>query len=92
MLTSIIGYTAALVTTFCLLPQLYKIIINKNSEGISVLTYAILLTGQILWVIYGLLVDDKVIISANLVSGLFSLLIIVFVNVYKNKSGVSSSV
>lgn len=91
MLTSIIGYTAALVTTFCLLPQLYKIIINKNSEGISVLTYAILLTGQILWVIYGLLVDDKVIISANLVSGLFSLLIIIFVNIYKNKSGVLSS-
>jgi MtN3 and saliva related transmembrane protein len=90
MLTSIIGYTAALVTTFCLLPQLYKIVINKNSEGVSVLTYAILLTGQILWVIYGLLVDDKVIISANLVSGLFSLLIIVFVNIYKNKLGVAS--
>lgn len=90
MLTSIIGYTAALVTTFCLLPQLYKIIINKNSEGVSVLTYAILLTGQILWIVYGLLVDDKVVICANLVSGLFSLLIIVAFNIYKNKSVVSN--
>ena len=90
MLTSIVGYTAALVTTFCLLPQLYKIIINKNSEGVSVLTYAILLTGQILWVVYGLLVDDKVVICANLVSGLFSVLIIVAFNIYKNKLVVSS--
>jgi MtN3 and saliva related transmembrane protein len=86
MLTSIIGYTAALVTTFCLLPQLYKIIIDKNSEGVSVLTYAILLTGQILWVVYGLLVDDKVVICANLVSGLFSLLIIVAFNMYKKQT------
>lgn len=92
MLASIIGYTAALVTTFCLLPQLYKIVINKNSEGVSVLTYAILLSGQILWIVYGLLVDDKVVICANLVSGLFSVLIIVAFNIYKNKLVVSSSV
>ena len=86
MLTQIIGYTAALVTTFCLLPQLYKIFLNKNSEGVSVLTYAILLSGQILWVIYGLLVDDKIVICANLVSGLLSFLVIVFVNIYKKRS------
>ena len=30
MFTTIIGYTAALVTTFCLVPQLYKIITDKN--------------------------------------------------------------
>ena len=52
MFTTIIGYTAALVTTFCLVPQLYKIITDKNSGGVSVLTYSILLTGQILWVVY----------------------------------------
>ena len=85
MLTLIIGYTAALVTTFCLLPQLYKIIVHKNTEGISVLTYGILLSGQFLWVIYGLLIDDKIIICANLISGVLSLLIIILVNLYKNK-------
>jgi MtN3 and saliva related transmembrane protein len=90
MLTSIIGYTAALVTTFCLVPQLYKIIKDKNIEGVSVTTYCILLTGQILWIIYGLLVDDKIVISANFVSGLLSLLIIVFFNVYKKKDEITS--
>jgi MtN3 and saliva related transmembrane protein len=85
MLTAIIGYSAALVTTFCLVPQLYKIILDKNTEGVSVLTYGILLSGQILWTIYGLLVDDKIVISANLVSGFLSFLIIVFFNIYKRK-------
>jgi len=51
-----------------------------------VLTYIILFSGQILWVIYGLLVDDKIIICANLVSGLISFLIIVFFYFYKNKN------
>jgi MtN3 and saliva related transmembrane protein len=85
MLTAIIGYSAALVTTFCLVPQLYKIILDKNIEGVSVLTYGILLSGQILWTVYGLLVDDKIVISANLVSGFLSSLIIVFFNIYKRK-------
>lgn len=86
MFAIIIGYTAALVTTFCLVPQLYKIITAKNSEGVSVLTYGILLLGQILWVVYGLMVDDKVVICANLVSGLISLLIIIAFNIYNKKN------
>lgn len=85
MLTAIIGYSAALVTTFCLVPQLYKIILDKNTEGVSVLTYGILLSGQILWTVYGLIVDDKIVISANLVSGFLSSLIIVFFNIYKKR-------
>jgi MtN3 and saliva related transmembrane protein len=88
MFTLIIGYTAALVTTFCLVPQLYKIITDKNSEGVSVLTYCILLSGQILWIIYGLMVDDKVVISANLVSAIISLLIIIAINIYNKKSSI----
>lgn len=86
MLTAIIGYSAALITTFCLLPQLYKIIKDKNIEGVSVLTYGLLFTGQMTWVVYGLLVNDTIVICANLVSGVLSLLIIVFFNIYKKRS------
>lgn len=88
MFTTIIGYTAALVTTFCLVPQLYKIIINKNSEGVSVLTYSILLLGQILWIIYGFTVGNNVVVCANVVSGLLSLLIIIAFNVYNKNSSI----
>lgn len=88
MFTTIIGYTAALVTTFCLVPQLYKIIVNKNSEGVSVLTYSILLLGQILWIVYGLTVGNNVVIFANVVSGVLSLLIIIAFNVYNNNSSI----
>ena len=90
MFTVIIGYTAALVTTLCLVPQLYKIITQKNIEGVSVWTYIILFSGQILWVVYGLLVSDNIVICANLVSGLISFLIILFFYFYKNKSNSNS--
>jgi MtN3 and saliva related transmembrane protein len=86
MFTAIVGYTAALVTTFCLVPQLYKIILNKNIEGVSVLTYGILFAGQILFIFYGLLQDDRVIICANSVSAVLSLLIIIFFNIYKKRT------
>ena len=86
MFTAIVGYTAALVTTFCLVPQLYKIILNKNIEGVSVLTYGILFAGQNLWTIYGLLVNDNIVICANLVSAALSLLIIIFFNIYKKRT------
>lgn len=88
MLKELIGYTAALVTTFCSVPQLYKIINCKNSEGVSVLTYIILLSGQILWIGYGFMSDDKVVIFANFVSGFVSLLIIIAFNVYSKKSSI----
>ena len=86
MLKEFIGYSAALITTFCLVPQLYKIIKDKNIEGVSVLTYGLLFTGQILWICYGILQGDSVIICANLVSGLLSFLIILFFNMYKNRN------
>jgi len=85
MFTTIIGYTAALVTTFCLVPQLYKIITDKNSGGVSVLTYSILLLGQILWIVYGFAVGNNVVVCANVVSGMLSLFIIIAFNIYNKK-------
>lgn len=86
MFNEFIGYTAALITTFCLVPQLYKIIKDKNIEGVSVMTYCILFTGQLFWIFYGILVNDKIVICANLVSGLLSFLIILFFNIYKKRN------
>jgi MtN3 and saliva related transmembrane protein len=85
MLKEIIGYTAALFTTFCLVPQLYKIAIDKNIENVFVSTYCLLFTGQILFIVYGLLQNDSVIICANLVGGAL-LLIMVFFNIYKKRT------
>jgi MtN3 and saliva related transmembrane protein len=49
----IIGYTAGFLTTVCLVPQLWKILITKSVKDVSVWTYFVLLSGQILWIVYG---------------------------------------
>jgi MtN3 and saliva related transmembrane protein len=85
MLKEIIGYTAALFTTFCLVPQLYKNVIDKNIENVFVWSYCLLFTGQILFIVYGLLQGDQIIICANLVGGAL-LLIMVFFNIYKKRT------
>jgi uncharacterized protein with PQ loop repeat len=111
MLESIIGFTAALATTFCLLPQLYKITVDKNLDDKNLddknlddknlddknlddlyiyiekktdaldatLLNATILSAQSLWAIYGVLINDNIVIYANLTSALLSLLIVLYI-------------
>lgn len=72
----IIGYTAGFLTTVCLVPQLWKIIITRSAKDVSVWTYFVLLSGQILWIVYGVLVNDIRIIIPNGISATFCLSII----------------
>ncbi len=79
-----IGYVAGLLTTICLIPQLMKIIITKSTNDISLSTFIVLLLGQILWAIYGILVFDLRIIIANIISLLITVFIIFFTLIYSD--------
>ena len=50
----IIGLIAACFTTGSFLPQVYKIWKYKRSDGVSLSMYLFMITGVILWIIYGL--------------------------------------
>ena len=63
-----IGTAAAVLTTLCWVPQALKIIITRNTHSISVLTQAILVTGIVMWLVYGLEMDDQPLIWANSVT------------------------
>lgn len=73
-----IGYAAALLTTISFVPQAIKTIRSQDTEGISVLMYLSFSAGIVLWMIYGFLRDDIVIIVANIVT-LFLALPILFI-------------
>lgn len=75
--SEIVGYTAGFLTTVCLIPQLWKIILTKSAKDVSVLTYLVLLCGQILWVVYGIFITDIRVIIPNVISGMFNLLVII---------------
>jgi MtN3 and saliva related transmembrane protein len=67
-MTEIIGYIAAFLTTVSFLPQVVKTIKTKDTSGISLLMYSIFVSGVFLWLIYGILLKNIVITSANLLT------------------------
>ena len=67
-LVTVIGLAAAFCTTVSYIPQLKKVWQTGKTEDISLKMFLILGAGIALWVVYGILKSDTVIILANAVS------------------------
>ena len=74
---SLIGYLAASLTTLSFLPQAIKVITTRNTQGISGLMYDMLVCGLVMWLIYGLLIEDTAVSMANFLTLVFALPILV---------------
>lgn len=74
---SVIGYMAASLTTLSFLPQAIKVISTRNTQGISGLMYAMFVCGLMMWFFYGLLINDLAISTANLLTLLFALPVLI---------------
>jgi len=66
--TTMIGLIAALCTTASYIPQLKKCWETGSAGDLSLKMFSILAAGIALWVVYGVLQGDAVIILANSVS------------------------
>jgi MtN3 and saliva related transmembrane protein len=64
---TIIGVVAALLTSFSFVPQVRKMWRRKSAKDVSHITMFQLMTGCVLWLVYGILRQDPVIIGANIV-------------------------
>ena len=73
-----IGLVAAFCTTVSYIPQIKKIWTTGDTEDISLKMFLILSLGIALWVVYGVLQGDAVIILANSVSLAFLCAILFF--------------
>lgn len=75
---NIIGFSAAILTTFGFVPQFLKTVKTKQTAGLSLHMMIQMSLGLLLWFIYGLLRKDIVLIAANSVGFLiiFSTLVI----------------
>lgn len=85
MNADILGYVAAILGSFSLLPQAIKTIKTKNTSGISLTTYIIFFVNIILWFSYGVLKDQKPIIMANILPFFLTCVVLYFKlkNMYK---------
>ena len=75
--TQIIGLAAGVLTASSLIPQVVKTWKEKKAEDVSLLMLVILLSGIVLWIVYGIKRQDLPIIATNSVSLLVNSIMIV---------------
>lgn len=64
----IIGYVAGTLTTLSFLPQAIMTLKTRDTESLSLGMYSIFTAGVLLWLIYGIYLDDTAIIYANAIT------------------------
>lgn len=80
---TVIGLVAAVCTTSAWLPQIIKSYRFKATKDISIGLTILFLLGFILWLIYGVMKKDIVIILANTIAFIFSFFLLVLKLKYK---------
>ena len=83
----ILGIIAGIFTSVSLLPQLIKTIKEKDAKSLSALMIVVLITGNSLWIYYGVLKNDMPIIATNIFSDIVNLTLLFFSIKYKKAKG-----
>jgi len=81
MFSKVIGLVAACFTMFAFIPQISRALKTRSVKDVSPITLSQLSIGVLLWIIYGILRRDAIIIIANAVT--LSSLIILLVFYFK---------
>ena len=85
MNVEIFGYIAAILTPAAFLPQLIKTLKTKKAEDVSLITLIMFIIGVLCWIIYGYKISSIPILSANLITLILNLLILIS-KIYFSKS------
>jgi MtN3 and saliva related transmembrane protein len=62
---TIIGLLAGMLTTASFVPQIIKIAQTRQTRDLSLSAYVVLSLGVLLWVVYGVLINQVAIIVPN---------------------------
>ena len=82
---TVIGTIAGILTSVSMIPQLIKVLKEKEVENLSWGMIAVLLTGVSLWVVYGIMKDELPIILSNGFSVLVNTTLLIYYFKYKNE-------
>jgi MtN3 and saliva related transmembrane protein len=82
-IATIIGLTAAFLTTFAYLPQSIKTIRTKHTKDLSLAMLVMIDLGLVFWLTYGIMISSIPVIFANTVS----IILITMILVMKIKYG-----
>ena len=76
--TEVLGYTAGAITSLTFLPQVIKTWKVKSAKDISLMMFIIAAVNEVMWIAYGGLLDNWVIILTNAIVLSMSLIMIFF--------------
>jgi len=79
----IIGIAAGILTSVALIPQVVKVYREKKSEQISIGYVCVLMCGQALWIVYGIVKSDIPVVATNIFSLTVSIVMMVLGIKYK---------
>ncbi|HEX7847860.1 MAG TPA: SemiSWEET transporter [Chitinophagaceae bacterium] len=65
--TDILGYSACAVTALTFLPQVVKTWKEKSARNVSLMMFVIAAVNEAMWIAYGVLRNDMVIIVTNVI-------------------------
>jgi MtN3 and saliva related transmembrane protein len=85
IIVTIIGFTAAALTTGSFLPQAIKTIRTKDTHSISLFMYLLFSIGTLLWLLFGLLSNNIPIVVANAITLVFAVIILIYKIKYGKK-------
>ena len=80
---NVLGIVAGVLTSASMIPQLIKILKEKNVKDLSLVMLLILITGVSLWVWYGVMKDELPIILSNGFSVLVNLSLLICYFIYR---------
>ncbi len=63
-----IGIAAAILTTTAFAPQAFQAWRTRSTRDVSLTMFSLMVTGVVLWLVYGILIDDLPLILANAVT------------------------
>lgn len=79
----VLGYIAAILTTSSFLPQMFRIIRTKHTKDISLWMYLVLISGIVLWIMYGFISRSWPVVGANVITLAITTVILVLKIRYK---------
>ncbi|SMP29267.1 SemiSWEET transporter [Chryseobacterium profundimaris] len=82
---NILGIVAGILTSVSMIPQLVKVLKEKNAEDLSSIMILVLITGLSLWVWYGIIKDEIPIILSNAFAVLVNITLLICCMIYKKK-------
>lgn len=79
----LLGYTAGTISSLVFLPQVIKTWKSKSAKDISLLMFTLATLSVIMWLVYGILINNGAVIYTNSIVLLLSLIMMYFKIRYK---------